>query len=126
VINLVALVVAAIVALVLSIFPVGHDMKKLLAAIGGVAFALWAAGYFVVFWTTTGQTLGDRVMRIRVVRLDGGILRPPRALVRLAGAIVGLVLFIGYIPILLTAHRRALHDWMGGTVVITTTRGTLP
>src|SRR4051812_49725468 len=66
-INLAALAVAAVVALVLSIFPVSSDMKKVLAAIGGVLFAIWVVAYFVTFWTTTGQTPGDRVMRIGVV-----------------------------------------------------------
>jgi uncharacterized RDD family membrane protein YckC len=128
-INLAALAVAAVVALVLSIFPTAHETKTLLAAIGGVLFAVWVAAYFVTFWTTAGQTPGDRVMRVVVLREDGGRLRPWRALLRLAGAVLGLVLFVGYVPILLNARRRALHDWMAGTVVINqpnATRGTRP
>jgi uncharacterized RDD family membrane protein YckC len=127
-INLAALAVAAVVALVLSIFPTRGDTKQVLAVIGGVLFAVWVAAYFVTFWTTAGQTPGDRVMRVVVVRQDGGRLRPWRALLRLAGAILGLVLFVGYVPILLNARRRALHDWMAGTVVInqpTATRETI-
>ena len=52
-------------------------------------------------------------MRIRVVRVDGTLLRPVKALVRLAGAVVGLSLFLGYIPILLSDHRRALPRLAG-------------
>jgi uncharacterized RDD family membrane protein YckC len=129
ILNVVVLSVAAVVTLVLSIFPVASDTKKLLEAAGGVLVATWTVAYFVVFWSTTGQTPGDRVMRIRVVRVDAGQLRPARALLRLAGAILGLILFLGYVPILFTAHRRALHDWMAGTVVIvskpTPTEGTI-
>jgi uncharacterized RDD family membrane protein YckC len=117
-INLAALAVAAVVALVLSIFPTPHDTKKVLAVIGGALFAIWVGAYFVTFWTTAGQTPGDRVMRVVVLRQDGGLLRPSRALLRLAGAVLGLVLLLGYIPVLLNARRRALHDWMAGTVVI--------
>jgi uncharacterized RDD family membrane protein YckC len=117
-INLAALAVAAVVALVLSIFPVQHDKKQLLAAIGGVLFAVWVVAYFVTFWSTTGQTPGDHVMRVAVRREDGGRLGPWRALWRLVGAVVGLVLFLGYVPILLNQRRRALHDWMAGTVVL--------
>src|SRR3954464_15852765 len=69
-INLAALAVAAVVALVLSIFPVAHERKQLLAAIGGVLFAVWVVAYFVTFWSTTGQTPGDRVMRVAVRRED--------------------------------------------------------
>jgi uncharacterized RDD family membrane protein YckC len=128
-INLAALAVAAVVALVLSIFPVPHEKKQVLAAIGGVLFAVWVVAYFVTFWSTTGQTPGDRVMRVAVRRENGGQLKPLRALWRLVGAVVGLVLFLGYIPILLNRRRRALHDWMAGTVVINqpnVTRGTDP
>jgi uncharacterized RDD family membrane protein YckC len=118
VIDVVALFIAAVVALVLSIFPVPGETKTVLAVIGGVLFAVWVIAYFVTFWTTTGQTPGDRVMRIQVLREDGKTLGPWRAALRLAGAVIGLILFIGYIPILLNDRRRALHDWMAGTVVI--------
>jgi uncharacterized RDD family membrane protein YckC len=117
-VNLAALAVAAVVALVLSIFPVSHDMKTLLAAIGGALFGVWVVAYFVFFWTTAGQTPGDLVMRVAVVREDGRRLRPWRAALRLLGAVVGLVLFLGYVPILLNDRRRAFHDWLAGTVVI--------
>src|SRR3954449_12869510 len=119
IIDLVALGVAAVVALALSIFPVGHDTKALLAICGGVVFAIWVIGYFVAFWTSTGETPGDRVMRIRVVRVDGRDLGPLRALARFIAAVIGLVLLLGYIPILFTANRRAFHDWVADTVVIT-------
>jgi uncharacterized RDD family membrane protein YckC len=117
-IDLAALFVAAVVALILSIFPVGRDTKTLLAVAGGVLFAIWVVGYFVTFWSTTGQTPGDRVMRLRVLREDGGTLKPLRALLRLVVAGLGLVFLLGYIPILLNDRRRAVHDWAAGTVVI--------
>src|SRR4051812_29273016 len=117
-VNLAALAVAAVVALVLSIFPVSRDTKTLLAAAGGALFGAWVVGYFVFFWTTAGQTPGDLVMRVAVVCEDGERLRPWRATLRLAGAVVGLVLFLGYIPILLNDRRRAFHDWLAGTVVV--------
>ena len=57
-------------------------------------------------------------MRIRVVRAGGDPLRPRHAFVRLAGMVIGLPLFAGYVPILVTERRRALHDAMAGTVVV--------
>lgn len=118
VIDLAALFVAAVVALVVSIFPVTHDTKTLLAVAGGILFFVWVVAYFVTFWTTTGQTPGDRAMQIQVVREEGGTLGPWRAAVRLAGAVLGLVFLLGYLPILLNDRRRALHDWLADTVVI--------
>jgi len=117
-IDLAALTVAAIAALFFSIMPVSHDVETVAVAAGGVALVLWAIAYFVVFWTTTGQTPGSRAMRIRVIRADGSALRPRHALARLVGMVLGLPLFVGYLPILVNDTRRGLHDAMAGTVVV--------
>src|SRR5215213_3009588 len=117
-IDLGALAVGAVVALILSIMPVSHDVEKLAVAVGGVAFVIWSVAYFATFWTTTGQTPGNRAMRIRVIRADGTRVRPRHALVRLAGMVIGLPLLIGYVPILVSDSRRGLHDAMAGTVVV--------
>jgi uncharacterized RDD family membrane protein YckC len=116
-IDAAALAVGAVITLVFSILPVGHDVRTAVIAAGGVAFLLWGIAYFTWFWTTTGQTPGNRVMRIRVV-CEAPSFRPRHALVRLVGMVIGLVLLAGYIPILITPRRRALHDAMARTVVI--------
>jgi uncharacterized RDD family membrane protein YckC len=118
VINLAGLAVGVAVALVFSILPDGSDTQAIVIALGGVAFLLWSALYFAWFWTTTGQTPGNRAMRIRVQRVDGEALRARHALARLTGMVIGLPLFAGYIPILVTDRRRGLHDAMAGTVVV--------
>jgi uncharacterized RDD family membrane protein YckC len=118
IIDVVAVAVGAIVALVFSILPVSHDLRVATAAAGAGVFIVWAAAYFVTFWTTTGQTPGNRAMRIRVVRADGSALRPRHALARLLGMVLGLPLLWGYLAILLSDRRRALHDRMAGTVVV--------
>jgi uncharacterized RDD family membrane protein YckC len=117
-INLVAILVGAVVALLFSVLPESKELRSVTVAIGAAAFVAWDIGYFVTFWTTTGETPGSRLMRIRVVRADGTKLRVRHALLRLAGLILGLPLFVGYLPILLTDRRRGLQDAMGGTVVV--------
>lgn len=118
VIDGVALVVGVLVALIVSVLPESVDRDAVLLAIGGAAFGVWAATYFVVFWSTTGQTPGNRVMRIVVHGADGRLLRPRRALIRLAGIVLAaLPLGLGFAPILFTPHRRGLHDWLAGSVV---------
>src|SRR5690349_18788359 len=81
----IAIVVAAAAALVISVFPVSHAVHTVLVAIGGFVFFAWMIGYFTTFWSTTGQTPGNRVMQIRVTRSDGGGLKPRRALWRVVG-----------------------------------------
>jgi uncharacterized RDD family membrane protein YckC len=118
VIDVVALAVAAVVALVFSVFPVSSDVHNVAVAAGGVLFVIWSMAYFTTFWTSTGQTPGARAMTIRVMRADGSRLRPRHALVRLVGLVVSLPLLFGYLPILVTDRRRGLFDVMAGTVVI--------
>ena len=78
---------------------------------------LWTIGYFVAFWTTTGQTPGDHVLQIKVLRADGSRLLPRHAIVRLVGVVLSAPLLIGFLPILVSERRRGLHDWLAGTVV---------
>jgi uncharacterized RDD family membrane protein YckC len=119
-IDVAALGVAAVVALVFSVFPVSSNVHDAFVAAGGVLFVIWTITYFVVFWTSTGQTPGNRVMQIRVLRAGGDRLLPRHALVRLLGMLIGLILLLGYLPILVTDRRRGLHDAMAGTVVVGT------
>lgn len=120
VINGVAVVVTGTVALVFTIIPapaLDHDVA---VALGALAFALWVIGYFVAFWTTTGQTPGNRLLKIAVVREDSSPLLPRHAIVRVFGIVISLPLLIGFLPILVTSRRRGLHDWLAGTVVMFT------
>jgi uncharacterized RDD family membrane protein YckC len=119
-VNLVAVVVAAAVALIASALSLPDSLDTALVAVGAWVFLLWSAGYFVTFWSSTGQTLGNRVMQIRVVRAkDGARLRPWRALMRLFGLMLAaLPFFLGFLPILVSKRRRGLQDVIGGSVVI--------
>lgn len=121
IIDLVAIVVAAAVALALSVLSVSKDsLDTVLIAVGGALFLAWSVGYFVTFWSTTGQTPGSRVMRITVRSADdGGIIGPRRAAVRFAGLILAAIpLLAGFVPILFDARRRGLQDMLAGTVVV--------
>jgi uncharacterized RDD family membrane protein YckC len=120
VINLVAIVVAAGVALALSVLSVSDSLDTVVVAAGGVLFLAWSVGYFVTFWSTTGQTPGSRWMRITVrVAEDGSVLRPRRAALRFAGLILAAIpLLAGFLPILFDERRRGVHDMLAGTVVV--------
>lgn len=119
VLNAVAVVTAAVVTLALSVVPVSDDVEKVLAAVGGALYVLWSVGYFVTFWSTTGQTPGNRVLRIQVRTASGGRLRPRRALLRfVALTIAVLPLLAGILLILFDDRRRGLHDRMARTVVV--------
>jgi uncharacterized RDD family membrane protein YckC len=118
-ISLVAFLVGAAVALIGALFHFPHQLKTILVVIGGVAYVLWTAGYFVGFWSATGQTPGDRVMQIRVVTASFERVKPVRGIVRCVGLVLAtLPLFLGYLPILFDKRRRGLADWVARTVVV--------
>jgi uncharacterized RDD family membrane protein YckC len=120
VINVVAIAVAGVVALGLSILSVPDSVDKVLLAMGGVLWVLWSVGYFVVFWSTTGQTPGARLMRIMVCRsADGRLLSPRAALLRVVYlTLAAIPLLAGFLTILVDDRRRGVHDMLARTVVV--------
>jgi uncharacterized RDD family membrane protein YckC len=119
VINGVAIVVAAVLALVLSVLSIPEWVDDTLLALGGVSFLVWSVAYFATFWSTTGQTPGDRLMRIRVRRADGGQLGIGRSIFRLVClTLAAIPLLAGFLPILFDDRRRGVHDMLAGTVVV--------
>ena len=83
------------------------------------AWALIVVPYFVLFWSTAGQTPGMRFLRLRLHRLDGSALSVGRALVRVVGLALAIVpLFAGFVPVLFSDRRRGLPDYLAGTVVV--------
>ena len=115
--QLTFIVVAASIGLVLSLAD-WLSPGWVGGAIAGGGWGVVVAVYFVSFWTATGQTPGMRIMRVRVVRADGGQLSVWRSLVRLVGLVLAIIpLFAGFLPVLVDRRRRALPDYLAGTVV---------
>ena len=90
-------------------------MIPLLLLIGLIGMA-----YFVIAWARGGQTLGMKMLGIRVVRdRDGGRVGWGAAIVRLIGFYIGgAIFYLGFIWIFIDARRRGWHDILAGTVVI--------
>jgi uncharacterized RDD family membrane protein YckC len=105
------------------------------ARIAGLAMSEWTAlppaplfvflvllklAYFSAFTAVGGQTIGKMALRIRVVAADGSPVDAALAMKRtFAGALSAMCLGLGYIPAFFDADRRALHDRMSRTRVIT-------
>jgi uncharacterized RDD family membrane protein YckC len=120
-VNVVALIVGVAVALAVWLL---HDLPNALeaavAAVLAAAYLVWAVGYFVAFWSTTGQTPGARLMRIRVVDAERReSIRPLRAVTRFVGLVLATIpLFAGFVIMLWDDRRRCLQDRLARTVVI--------
>jgi hypothetical protein len=80
----------------------------------------WAGLYLTVilsWWN--GQTVGKRLMGIRVVRLDGGLITWWVAFERAGGYAAGLFTgLLGFAQVWWDANRQAIHDRIVGTVVV--------
>lgn len=92
---------------------------------GLAAFAvLISPVYFIFFWTVSGQTIGNAVLGIRVVRTDGKPMTIPRSIRRYIGYLICFLTFgIGFALVLVDNQRQGLHDTFAGTCVIYTWRG---
>ncbi|HEV2980767.1 MAG TPA: RDD family protein [Solirubrobacteraceae bacterium] len=122
IIDGVALLVGLGVGLGVSLLHLPHDVDVVIAAALGAAYVAWTVGYFVFFWSSTGQTPGNRVMCIRVIDMrNRGPLKPRRALVRFIGLILAaLPLLAGILMMLWDDRRRCLQDRLARTVVFYT------
>jgi len=97
---------------------VGALPSSALVAMGLVG-AVMAAGYFLFFWSLSGQTLGKLLTGSRVVDRRGGALGFGRAAVRLFATLVAaLPLGAGFIGLWTHPDRRGWHDRIAGTKVI--------
>lgn len=78
-----------------------------------------AALYLGLFWTLTGQTLGHRLLRLRVVDPWGRPPRPWRAALRVVGHGLGLALgAMGWLWVAFDREKRGLHDHLARTYVV--------
>ncbi len=77
-------------------------------------------GYFVYFEGTTGQTLGKRIVNIKVVRQDGKPMTYMDALIRTILRIIdGLALYlVGLIVILASKEKQRIGDMAAKTLVV--------
>jgi len=123
------LVVAAIIFIpfvlfyAFSIIATGSAwyVRTIFGPFEGVLFLLFVI-YFTFYEGTSGQTIGKRMMHVKVVRVPTG--QPPsllRALVRNLLRIIDwlpVLYILGFLVSLLNSRRQRLGDLVADTVVI--------
>lgn len=83
------------------------------------AFVLATWLFFGWFWVKSGQTLGMQTWRLKLVRADGQPLTWRDSLIRCLWALPSLGLgMAGYLLMLFSPYREALHDRLSGTLVV--------
>jgi uncharacterized RDD family membrane protein YckC len=110
-----ALLAAATVLWVLAGSPAGDPILG--PRIPSWLVALGVVLYYTLAWGIGGTGIGGRLMRLEIVRAgDGG---PPglgRAFARFW--LMGIFLYVTWLPILARRDRRTLHDLWSGTMVV--------
>ena len=83
------------------------------------AMVLSAFGFFAVFWTKSGQTLGMQAWKVRVQNPDGSPIDLRQSLLRLLTALPSfLLLGLGYLMMYTDPQRRTLPDRVSGSEVV--------
>jgi uncharacterized RDD family membrane protein YckC len=104
-------------ALSFSLAEGANEIISLLANIIGLVISI---GYYVVYQQKNGQTIGKKVMNIKVVDYNGKTPTMFSFFLReiIGKTISGLILFIGYFMVIWDKRKQALHDKIAGTFVV--------
>jgi len=119
---IIAVIYFILALLILFPFGTGLDLPgfHLLFGLPYLLFFVISFLYFFVQEASTGQTIGKRLMNIRVVMEDGSPCTGAAALIRnLLRIIDGLICYIvGLIVILVTDKHQRIGDILASTIVI--------
>jgi uncharacterized RDD family membrane protein YckC len=75
--------------------------------------------YYVLCWTLVSQTIGQRIVGVRVINIDGHDTGFRRSVVRVIGyALCFLSLGIGFLWVLIDNRRMGWHDKLAQTCVV--------
>lgn len=78
-----------------------------------------AFGFYLWFWTRSGQTLGMIAWHIRVESLDGSLISPAQGLIRFLAAWPSFfMLGLGFLWLYIDAHGDTLHDRLSSSRVV--------
>lgn len=85
----------------------------------GMWFLILPVVYMLLLWGVLSRSVGMIVMKTRIATENGASIGWLKALIRVLGYIIsGLILMLGFLPILFDKKKRGLHDRLAGTVVI--------
>lgn len=123
IITLTLLVVAALALTVQGFFPgrIFAGVRLAITVATEMIGSVLAIAYPIAFWAVLGETPGDMLMGLRIVRTDGRRMNLRCALLRYVGSLLAaLPLFLGFLWILVDDRRQGWHDKIAGTYVLYT------
>ncbi len=77
--------------------------------------------YFTYFHASTGQTIGKKFLKIKVIQTSGEPLNYKIAFIRWAGYLISeFAIFLGFIWVVFDKNKQGWHDKIAGTYVVKT------
>jgi uncharacterized RDD family membrane protein YckC len=102
-----------------GLHPTADDLAVIRPVPMGAFFVVLAFLYQVGFTLGGGQTIGKMLVGIRVTGDDGHGVDLTGAVVRALGSLASVAtLGVLYLPVFVSADRRAVHDRLAGTRVV--------
>lgn len=113
--GVILLVASMVMGAVLGLVT-GNSAQTLNSILG----LLISIGYYVFYQASAGQTLGKKVMKIKVVNEQGAT---PTVFIFFLREIIGkfissIILGIGYLMVIWDGKKQGLHDKIAGTFVV--------
>ncbi len=105
-----------------SILSLDDDARITFVLVGGnFGWIVIFLSYFLFFWTYSGQTPGNKVMRIKVIDVYGETISSNQALLRLIiGYNVNIISYgLGFLWAIWDTDRQGWHDKIAKTYVVT-------
>ena len=111
-----AIIVGIVNAVIAAILSLNTNGRYGLQVVLGLA-------YYVFFWSSNslwpGQTVGSKLLNIRVIRTDGSNLTLIQTFIRYIGFLIAAIpLLIGLIWAAFDANKQGWHDKIAGTYVV--------
>jgi uncharacterized RDD family membrane protein YckC len=99
---------------------IGGILQRVLGGgVGGGLSTLVSIAYLLYFWTSTGQTLGHKLLGLKVTKTDGGPIDITTAIIRYVGTIIAAIpLGLGFLWVLWDAEKQGWHDKIAKTCVV--------
>lgn len=98
----------------------GASFELGLTGLPALLFFALTMAYYIVLESQNGQTLGKRIMKLRVVAIDGQLSLGKvviRTLLRIVDALPFLYL-VGFVIMLISKRKQRLGDMAAGTLVV--------
>lgn len=75
--------------------------------------------YFTYFHGSTGQTLGKKLLKIKVIQVTGEAISFKIAVIRWVGYFIsGFGMFLGFLWVVFDQNKQGWHDKIAGTYVV--------